>query len=137
MKSFFALIVTLLLLSCNKDDSTDLEKINLELGQNASLKNGECLDIRQTPFEICLDSVWDSRCPEGANCIWAGNATAFFSLKAGSEKKNFLLHTHPNSSEDTVIDNLHFKLIDVTPYPQLNSEIDPADYSVELLIENQ
>lgn len=137
MKIVFAFLITLLTLSCNKDESNQVNNLDLKVGEHSILNNGKCLNIQDTAFQICLDSIKDSRCPEGATCVWAGDAVAYFSLKSADEKKNFSLHTHPNYQQDTLISDLRFKLIEVTPYPKLNTEINPDDYSAELLIENQ
>ncbi|AVR46001.1 hypothetical protein C7S20_12460 [Christiangramia fulva] len=137
MKVISAFLVALFFLSCNKEESNQISDLDLKVGEHSMLKNGKCFDIQDTPFQLCLDSIGDSRCPEAATCVWAGDAVAYLSLKSAGEKKSFALHTHPNFQQDTMINNLHFKLIDVSPFPKLNTQINARDYSVDLLIENE
>ncbi|HWK57018.1 MAG TPA: hypothetical protein VNQ80_06765 [Parapedobacter sp.] len=80
-------------------------------------------------FRIRVDSLLgDSRCPEGVQCVWAGNAGVRFEIIAeGNYRHLFDLNTHggPKFPQDTVINDIRFRLIDVAPYPKHNAPVDP------------
>ncbi len=70
----------------------------------------------------------DSRCAEGTNCIWAGNAKVQLDLK----KKNgawetFELNTNLEKQEIEFGGYL-IKITELTPAPKENAEIDRTDY---------
>ncbi|MEC3881931.1 hypothetical protein [Parapedobacter sp. 10938] len=79
----------------------------------------------------------DSRCPEGLQCIWAGNAGVRFEIiVAGNYRRLFDLNTHGgrNYPRDTVINGIEFRLVGVEPYPKYNAPAVPeADVIIKLL----
>ncbi len=81
----------------------------------------------------------DLRCPNGAQCIWAGYAAARFNLIVdGNYKYTFDLSTidlAPNLKKDTLINRITYKLLDIAPYPDLSVEYKPEDYKVKVSIE--
>ncbi len=81
----------------------------------------------------------ESRCPEGATCVWAGYASARFNLiMGGNDEHTFDLSTidlPPSLKRDTLIDGITFTLLDIIPYPVLDAEHDPEDYKVILSVE--
>jgi hypothetical protein len=80
----------------------------------------------------------ESRCPGGAQCIWAGYAAARFNLIDDGNEYTFDLSTidlAPTLKRDTLINGITYKLLDITPYPYLNVEYKPEDYKVKVSIE--
>lgn len=90
---------------------------------------------------ICMDSVLqDSRCPKGAQCIWAGTAVASFSLIYKNRSYPFTLATAPYSRypSDTLLRGYKIKFMDLTPYPGTFRNTSPAkDIKAELQISKQ
>lgn len=53
--------------------------IEAPLKSEFELRVGEGVTITGTGLRLRLDSVRnDSRCPQGVQCVWAGNAVAYF-----------------------------------------------------------
>lgn len=83
-KTLIFSLVIFTLASCiskkdTKSDTTDPDPIYLTEGQTKSLK--------EFPIAIKFNSISeDSRCPEGANCIWAGVAVAAIEIMEKSTK---------------------------------------------------
>jgi hypothetical protein len=109
----------------------------LEVGKGTTLNHDQCLSVTGTAYDICLESISDSRCPDGLNCVWEGDAVATFILKSSTKTHSFSLHTYRNFRQDTIINGLKIELLEVIPYPVLNEKVDPKDYSVEILISDQ
>ena len=86
---------------------------------------------------ICLDSVVnDSRCPEGVQCIWEGNAEARFKFVNPDESQIFFnLNTNRNFTRDTTIGGYKFTLNTIYPYPSIKSIILHKNYRAEIKIE--
>ncbi len=94
-----------------------------------------------TGYTICLDSVAnESRCPSGAECIWAGYARGKFTFTAGTAVHHFYLHTgavaHSGGPfpKDTIFNNIRIKFINLTPYPAVNTASVYSDYKAEVMI---
>lgn len=83
----------------------------------------------------------ESRCPNGAHCIWAGYAAARFELIVdGNDEYTFDLSTidlPPDLKRDTSINGLRYTLLDITPYPELDKEYKPEDYKVIVSVEKE
>ncbi|MFD2835361.1 hypothetical protein [Gramella sp. AN32] len=134
MKRALVILISILILGCSEEDNSDIRQYDLQVDENATLKVSECLDIKETAFELCLDFVEDSRCPTGVVCIWEGDAVVGLSLKSATVEKDFLLHTNENFPQDTLIDGLKIVLLNVSPYPETPENIMQDDYSVALSI---
>ena len=77
----------------------------------------------------------DSRCPRGAQCVWAGDAAASFTLEkppAAAEQRT--LHTSGRFEQQADYDTFVVRLEDVKPYPRDGVEIAARDYLATLVV---
>jgi hypothetical protein len=88
--------------------------------------------------------ISDARCPEGIDCVWAGEAQAnistykngkwtdetilTFSSKKETENKQWL-------SEQLGIPIAKIKNIRLVPYPKDSIKIDPKDYQIKVVLD--
>lgn len=104
------LLLIILCFSCGSNDDSTSAAVNLKVS--------ECFDKFNNEVRICLDSVFnDSRCPTGLVCVWGGDATAAFTLTKNQNVRRFNLHTHSGFQNDTIIDGITVRLINIAPYP--------------------
>jgi hypothetical protein len=76
-----------------------------------------------------LDVMEDSRCPKGANCIWAGNAKIKVQInKSGGQPKIFELNTGMEK-QSVIVDGYEVKLAELTPYPKADSQPKKPGYT--------
>jgi len=99
---------------------------------------GETYYDAEYDFRIQVDFLLgDSRCPEGVQCVRAGNAKVRFEIIAGGQLQAFIrveYHGRPKFLRYTVINNIEFRLVGVAPYPKYNVPVDPeAEAIVKLL----
>lgn len=101
------------------------------------ISEGDCAGDLQAQTYICFESiVGDSRCPEGVQCIWQGNAEAKFKfVKTDETPVFFSLNTYPAFTTDTIIGEYKFTLKAVTPYPNIKNIVLPRAYKAEIEIE--
>jgi hypothetical protein len=60
----------------------------------------------------------DSRCPKGAQCVWAGEATVRIRLQRGTEARlTFELSTPPDPRQAISTQGHHLRLLQLDPYP--------------------
>ncbi len=78
--------------------------------------------------------VSDSRCAINVVCVWAGNAEISLTFFNGIKIASFNLNTHSRSVGDTTILGFNFALLNVDPYPHIDSLYTPNDYSVRVLV---
>jgi len=103
------------------------EKFTLAIGQSAAI-TGENLEIR------FVEVIGDSRCPQGVQCIWAGEASSHIEITYADSKYQLVL-TQPSDSEAEFASYLiRFNL---TPYPVAGKQIQDRDYRLELQIEKK
>ena len=82
-----------------------------------------------------FDSVTDSRCPTGTQCIWEGDAAVIIRLGSpGSEISLHTLHTSKRFAQETEHGNNRIRLIAVTPHPAAEMPIPPQEYRVVLSV---
>jgi hypothetical protein len=128
--------------SCQKNinlPSSDNMNVTSEFVLNNSiiLAEKDCAGDPATKTYICFESVsGDSRCPEGGECIWAGNAKVKFSfVRNGDNPLFFDLNTNTSFTNDTIVGGYKFTLKALNPYPSLKDINLPKSYKAEIEIE--
>jgi hypothetical protein len=77
----------------------------------------------------------DSRCPTGVWCFWEGDAAVDLWLQVpGDPRVDFQLHTYYQFDQMIEVGPYTVVLVEVAPYPDINIPIDPADYTVNLIV---
>lgn len=100
------------------------------------LKYGKCVTT-YGQSSLCFDSVLnDSRCPDGAVCVWEGNAEIRLKLSITGIGYQFVELNTNVLPIDTTINHLNIALISLSPYPSLNKTIKPEDYKATLSVAN-
>lgn len=85
---------------------------------------------------LTFDSLaHDSRCPTGASCVWEGNAEVGFSLYQDDVRHAFALNTHPRFQTDTTLAARSISLLDLTPYPHIDSTYKAEQYAVRIFVD--
>lgn len=127
LKKFVVFLLLSLVLGCGKSDTASIHSVNLKVK--------DCFSKLPDKVKICLDSVYnDSRCPNGIQCIWEGDALADFTMTSAKTTNRFTLHSNTKFQNDTIIEGISIKLIQINPYPTVDNEIDPEFYTVEVSI---
>jgi hypothetical protein len=123
--SIIILLVALLFISCKKTNTTTEESII----QSATIVINTCnlfSTNSNSSFSVCYDSLLrDSRCQEPVLCIWKGEVSVKLLFKQNNNTIPFKLSDSPNITgnppNDTTINGVHIKLVDVFPYRFINS----------------
>lgn len=106
--------------------------------QEITLKAGESAGVGAGGFTLVFERVEsDSRCPEGARCVWAGDAIVRLAIEERdtSESRTIVrLHTNPRGTREVRHANVRIRLVSLEPRPTLDREIDPAEYRVRLSV---
>lgn len=134
MKTYLTLICLLLFSAFAKaQDTTKVEvpKIYVKAYQGAATS------IDYTSLRL-VQVLQDSRCPKGADCIWAGNAKV--EVEITNEKGDKITkQVTLNGKQLPAIytgDGLEIFIRGLAPYPTINSKIKSSDYYLQLEIRN-
>lgn len=91
------------------------------------------IDQVTSNLSIRVNSVEDSRCPEGCECVWAGEVKVFFSLinQGYSIDTSLVLPSKPRMQ----FKNFSIILESVSPYPICNYEF-PNIFTIYLHVDD-
>ncbi len=78
----------------------------------------------------------DSRCPEGVNCVWAGQVTVVLNAKRGDrqEKLTFIREAKSKKNVTRTFEGYKVHLLGVEPYPKEGSPLKKEDYRLRLSV---
>ncbi|GAB3562174.1 hypothetical protein GCM10027578_04120 [Spirosoma luteolum] len=112
------LAATLLTQACKSSEA--LPSTQVRLGKTQSARLGSGVTVR-------VDSILDSRCPQGVQCIIAGYASAALRVSTDADTRSltlflgYRLANNPAMTDSTVVSlggqRYSVLLRDITPYP--------------------
>ena len=107
----------------------------VRLDEEFDLRAGQKVSIDKKNLTLSFVSVIeDSRCPQGVDCIWAGNATVRITVtRAGGKAEQCDLKTDMEPPEKQV-GAYRIDLIKLQPYPKQDVPIKSADYVARLIV---
>ena len=134
LKSFLLILFILFFFShCLKNPFTSGS--NFSLNDTLSVKYHETLYNFDLNISIKFEALnSDGRCPIGRMCFWEGNAAVTFLFVDNGDVSEVLLNTCNNFRTDTLINGYNIELIDLLPYPKLNSTYAAEDYKAVIKI---
>ena len=98
-----------------------------KLGENIAVRFNEAVRIPSDTTTVRFTGVTsDSRCPSGAQCVWAGEATVVFTVGGVQQ---VALGLQPGSTPGTAIVGMYqITLVALDPYPAVNKSIAKSEY---------
>lgn len=98
------------------------------------LKLGKAKTASRSKLKVKFISVVeDSRCPTGAQCVWAGNAKIKVEIKSKMETKIFEFNTGLGPKGDQFA-GYAINLESLTPTPTAVGKLDPKKYKAKFTI---
>ena len=109
---------------------------DLKFNDTLVLAYKDCFYDQDGQSYICLDSVLsDSRCPTGAECIWAGEARARFKIEKYNSNPVFI--ELKEGAKDTLVSGYKFSFIKLLPYPSVGNQIKLGEYKAMIVVKNR
>ncbi len=113
------------------------DKKGVALNKEFDVKVGQEVTVEGENLKISFGSVGeDSRCPEGVNCIWAGNAKIAVRLQKGKSTASLELNTGVDPKRSSYL-GYEVGLVALRPYPKMNTTIDNKGYVATLIVSKQ
>ena len=84
-------------------------------------------------YAFKITEVSDSRCPEGAQCIWSGEVSLKGKWIAGNNSKDVEIHSVLTDQQQQP-EGFTLHIQDAKPYPKLNTETKSEDLVITILI---
>lgn len=98
-----------------------------QAGGDISVRLGRKVVLKE--LTVRFDAVAsDSRCPEGARCIWEGDADVKVQLKAGRKTRIFHLHTSQRYAQEGEFAGYIVRLISLSPHPKAGERLKAKNY---------
>jgi hypothetical protein len=124
--------LAMLLLALSITVGDPIPVLVLDQPQRLAMRQSARLPGTSTAVTFALVNT-DSRCPEGARCIWAGEAIVTLRVVPadGAETK---LRLRVGDAEPTIHDGLAYRATALTPYPKEGAPIAAKDYVLTLVV---
>jgi hypothetical protein len=105
------------------------------LGQEFELKINQEATIEGESLAVTFESVLeDSRCPDGVDCIWSGNAK--IRIRSNKQKQTpatIELNTDAGPKSSSYL-NYEIRLVGLKPRPKPSEAVQPHEYKAALII---
>ena len=128
---FYTFLVVFSINTMDKCERENPDENVINLGDIIDLQLEKTAKIKSEDLSITFESIADSRCPTGVNCIQAGKAKASLKVKKGDSEETIELESKGMCESDDgscgsggMVHGYTIKLINIFPYP---SEPKPAD----------
>jgi len=126
---FLFIALSIFFFGCKKKSETKTTNYDFEINTSKSIGAST----------LVLKSISDSRCPINVDCISAGGARAYFKLTGNNVDQEIILCKGGECGTLESVTNIKInginysiKLIDITPYPQLQKSNITKTVKVEL-----
>jgi hypothetical protein len=130
MKYISLILIVFIFIACHRNSDTPTEQNNPKLGDSFELKIGESASIKNEQLNFQFVNVpEDSRCPEGAMCIWAGNAAVVIKIFNVMDTVNTYLNP-----KEIDYDSYTITLLKLSPYPKIGVPRDTMQYVGQFVV---
>jgi hypothetical protein len=108
----------------------------MQLGEAISLKINESAKLATNDLLVTFKAVTsDSRCPQGAQCVWAGEADVVLTVKAGENSQDITVKVGAGADNKAALAPYMLRILKLDPYPVLNQSIQDSDRVIELRVD--
>ena len=126
-----ALALVALVFACKGEGTAKTAK----LGEAFRLKIAESAKLSSDDLTVRFKAVTnDSRCPQGTQCVTAGEAEVVLAVEVGKENLDVTVKVGTDQAKASV-EPYTIRILALDPYPVANQTIQDADRELELRID--
>jgi hypothetical protein len=135
----FGILVTsmTLLVGCSSPDaSNNANEVKASPGQEFTLQVNQTAVISSENLSVKFNAVTnDSRCPKGAQCIWAGEAKCQMQVTYNGAASQLVLTETGGTDGFSQSTYQNYKIdFQLQPYPEVGKQLASADYKLVMRI---
>lgn len=106
-----------------------------KFGDILTLKIGETVEVATNTLSINFEEVAeDSRCAEGVDCFWEGQAIVHLQVNATDKVVVIKRDAREDLAKDT-LNNMVYTLLSVLPLTNIEKPIAKEDYVIEVTVD--
>jgi len=125
------LALTALVFACKGEGTVKA----MQLGEAVRLKIAESGKLAADDLTITFKAVTnDSRCPQGTQCVTAGEADVVLTVKVGEKSQDVTVKVGTDQAKATV-EPYAIRILALDPYPVADQTIQDAAREVELRVD--
>jgi len=113
-----------------------IDNKTFKVGQESNFRIHQLYTSSDELYTLKINEITDSRCPQGVECVWAGEVTIKGEWTASMVKTPFEVHSVVKTNEIQP-DGFTIQIVDAKPYPVYGTESKPEDLVVTMLIEKK
>jgi hypothetical protein len=107
----------------------------MQLGEAFRLKIAESARLSADELMVTFKAVTnDSRCPQGTQCVTAGEAEVVLTVKVGEKSQDVTVKVGTDQAKATV-EPYAIRILALDPYPVADQTIKDADREIELRVD--
>ena len=107
----------------------------VQLGEAATLKINDAVKVGEELTVTFKAVTGDSRCPQGTQCVAAGEATVVLTAKAGEKTEELTVKVGAAAENKVTLEPFAIRILKLDPYPAEGQTIQDADRASELRID--
>ncbi len=105
------------------------------LNQEFDIRVGQWVTIEGERLRVTFDRVSeDSRCPEGVQCVWAGNAKVVLRLSKSRKRSSTMTLNTGTDPKQAAYRGYEVRLVKLDPYPSEKRRIRKRDYVATVVV---
>lgn len=112
-----------------------LAAISVFAGQTMTMRIGQTKKTTGNVQVKLVEVVEDSRCPIGAECIWAGRAVLRVEVKGKNGKVQTAELEVGNAASAVTIDGIKISILSLTPHPNVDKQLSVKDYLAKITVQ--
>lgn len=121
------------LMGACKQDSGTVKAV--QLGEAVTLKINDAAKVGEE-LEVTFKAVTgDSRCPQGTQCVTAGDATVVLTAKAGEKVEELTVKVGAAAENKIRTEPFMIRVLKLDPYPTEGQTIQDAERAIELRVD--
>lgn len=137
MKTKLLIAIVLMIVISGTGHGLGLQK-RVRMQQEFDLRAGRQATIKDAGLSITfVELIEDSRCPEGVDCIWAGNGEITLFLKKGRHKSVIFKLNTTSEPKSFTYQGYEISLVKLAPYPKIDVKINKGDYVATLVVKRK
>jgi hypothetical protein len=108
----------------------------MQLGEALTLKIAESGKLATDDLTVTFKAVTsDSRCPQGTQCVTAGEADVVLTVKQGEKSQDVTVQVGAGAANKATVEPYAIRILKLDPYPVPDQPIKDADRVIELRVD--